>query len=67
MIRIGHRFMTGQVCTTTGSYEFDGYTDTSTLPILTDDDKSITVNAGKPFPTASLHAKNAYWRFTGVS
>ncbi|HVY28245.1 MAG TPA: hypothetical protein VHB79_16930 [Polyangiaceae bacterium] len=67
MIRIGHRFMTGQVCTTTGSYEFDGYTDTSSLPILTDDDKHITVNAGKPFPSASPDAKNAYWRFTGVN
>lgn len=67
MIRIGHRFMTGQVCTTTGSYEFDGYTDMSTVPILTDDDKCITVNAGKPFPTASLDAKTAYWRFMGVS
>jgi hypothetical protein len=66
MIRIGHRFMTGQVCTTTGSYEFDGYTDASALPKLTDDDKRITVNAGKPFPPASLDAKRAYWKFTGV-
>lgn len=67
MIRIGHRFMTGQLCTTTGGYEFDGYTDASTLPKLTDDDKRITVNAGKQFPPASLDAKNAYWKFTGVS
>lgn len=66
MIRIGHRFMTGQLCTTTGNYEFDGYTDTSTLPILTDDDKHITVNAGKQFPPASVDVKKAYWRFTGV-
>jgi hypothetical protein len=67
MIRIGHRFTTGQVCTTTGSYEFDGYTDMSTLPRLTDDDRQITVNAGKPFPPASLDVKNAFWKFTGVT
>ena len=57
--------MTGQLCATTGNYEFDGYTDTSTLPLLTDDDKHITLNAGKPFPAASPDAKKAYWKFTG--
>lgn len=66
MIRIGHRFMTGQLCTTTGGYEFDGYTDATSQPLLTDDDKRITVNAGKPFPSASVEAKGAYWKFTGV-
>ena len=66
MIRIGHRFMTGQLCTTTGGYEFDGYTDASPPKPLTDDEKRITVNAGKPFPSASAGAKSAYWKFTGV-
>lgn len=66
MIRIGHRFMTGQLCTTTGGYEFDGYIDASTLPLLLDDDKHITVNVGKPFPAASSDGKKAYWKFTGV-
>jgi hypothetical protein len=65
MIRIGHRFMTGQVCNTTGDYEFDGYTDATSLPLVTDDEKRISVNAGKPFPTASVDVKNAYWRFIG--
>jgi hypothetical protein len=64
MIRIGHRFMTGQLCNTTGNYDFDGYTDTSTLPLLSDEDKHIMVNAGKPFPAAAT--KKAYWKFTGV-
>lgn len=64
MIRIGHRFMTGQVCSTTGDYEFDGYTDSSTLPLLAEDDKRISVHAGAPFPTASADAKEAYWKFT---
>lgn len=67
MIRIGHRFMTGQVCTTTGEYEFDGYVDTSLSPALTDDEKRILVNAGKTFPGASPAAKAAYWKFTGAS
>lgn len=64
MIRIGHRFMTGQLCGTTGNYDFDGYTDASTQPLLVDDDKHIIVNAGKPFPPVA--AKNAYWKFAGV-
>ena len=58
--------MTGQICNTTGSYEFDGYADASTLPLLTDDEKHIAVNAGKPFPSASLDAKSSFWKFTGV-
>jgi hypothetical protein len=66
MIRIGHRFMTGQVCNTTGNYEFDGYTDSTSHPLLPDDDKHISVNAGKPFPPASADAKSAYWKFTGA-
>lgn len=66
MIRIGHRFMTGQPCTTTGNYEFDGYTDASSQPLLTDDEKRVIINAGKPFPPASAEAKKAYWKFTGV-
>ena len=65
MIRVGHRFMTGQVCSTTGNYDFDGYTDASTEPLLTDDDKHITVKAGTPFPAASPAIKSAYWKFAG--
>lgn len=65
MIRVGHRFMTGQVCSTTGDYEFDGYTDASTPPLLNEDQKRISVHAGARFPTASDEAKNAYWKFTG--
>jgi hypothetical protein len=65
MIRIGHRFMTGQVCSTTGDYEFDGYADASSLPLVTDDEKRIAMNAGKPFPPASADDKSAYWKFTG--
>jgi hypothetical protein len=65
MIRIGHRFMTGQACTTTGEYEFDGYTDTSSLPCLSLDEQRLVVNAGSAFPTASGEVKSAYWRFVG--
>jgi hypothetical protein len=65
MIRIGHRFMTGQVCGTTGDYEFDGYTDASSSPLISDDEKRIAVNAGKPFPSVSADAKSAYWKFAG--
>lgn len=67
MIRVGHRFMTGQVCTTTGDYEFDGYTDASTMPLLSEEQKSISVNAGTAFPTVSGANKGAYWKFTGFS
>lgn len=53
--------MTGQVCSTTGEYEFDGYTDASAAPLLSEDERHIAVIAGKLFPSAS--AKNAYWKF----
>ena len=65
MIRIGHRFMTGQVCSTTGDYEFDGYTDSSRLPALSEEQRRISVRAGSPFPTASDASKSAYWKFIG--
>lgn len=65
MIRVGHRFMTGQICGTTGDYEFDGYTDATLTPLLVDEERRIAVSAGKPFPTASTNNKNAYWKFLG--
>jgi hypothetical protein len=67
MIRIGHRFMTGQICGTTGDYEFDGFTDSSPTPQLDEADKRIAVSAGKPFPGVSPSAKTAYWKFLGTS
>ena len=67
MIRVGHRFMTGQLCTTTGDYEFDGYTDASASPRLSEEQKSISVSAGSNFPGASVACKSAYWKFTGFS
>ena len=63
MIRVGHRFMTGQICGTTGEYEFDGYTDMSSAPLLSDVDKLVPLQAGQPFPTASALSKKAYWKF----
>lgn len=65
MIRVGHRFMTGQICGTTGEYEFDGYTDMSSAPLLNDADKVVPVRAGQSFPTASALGKKAYWKFVG--
>ena len=65
MIRIGHRFMTGQICGTTGDYEFDGYTDATAAPLLNEEERRIAVNAGKPFPSASSVDKAAYWKFLG--
>jgi len=59
--------MTGQVCSTTGEYEFDGYTDASASPLLNDEEKRIAVNAGKPFPSASSSSKAAYWKFLSWS
>jgi hypothetical protein len=67
MIRIGHRFMTGQICSTTGEYEFDGYTDASSSPLLNDEQKRIAVASGDKFPSASELAKRAYWKFAAWS
>lgn len=65
MIRVGHRFMTGQICGTTGEYEFDGYADLSATPLLNDEQRHLTLNAGSAFPAASEEAKRAFWRFVG--
>jgi len=67
MIRIGHRFMTGQLCSTTGDYAFDGYADASASPLLSEEEKNISVSAGANFPPASDARKSAYWKFTGFS
>ncbi|MDF3068480.1 MAG: hypothetical protein K0R38_4081 [Polyangiaceae bacterium] len=65
MIRVGHRFMTGQICGTTGDYEFDGYVDMSSTPLLTEEQRRLTFQAGSPFPTASDLNKRAYFKFVG--
>lgn len=65
MIRIGHRFMTGQICGTTGAYVFDGYVDMSETPLLDEEQRELSLNAGLPFPTASDLGKRAYWKFAG--
>lgn len=65
MIRVGHRFMTGQVCGTTGDYAFDGYVDTSETPLLSEEQRQLSLQAGSLFPTASPLEKRAYWKFTG--
>jgi hypothetical protein len=67
VIHVGHRFMTGQLCTTTGDYEFDGYADASATPLLRDEQRCISVRAGSSFPAASDAHKSAYWKFTGFS
>ena len=63
MIRIGHRFMTGPICSTTGEYAFDGYTDATGIPLLTADERQLSMRAGNPFPKASADNKDAYWKF----
>lgn len=57
MAKIGDRFKTGQKCDTTGSYVFDGYTDGSSGPSPTTDERVIPLASGETFPPIKSTAR----------
>ncbi|MCB9587925.1 MAG: YjzC family protein [Polyangiaceae bacterium] len=61
MAAIGSRFRTGQKCTQTGVYHWDGYTDGTRLPAPTSEERVITLDAGRIFPPVNSADKGAYW------
>lgn len=62
MARVGDRFKTGQTCTTSGSYVFDGYIDGTTWPSPTPEERVIPLNRGDTFPPIRSTSKGAYWK-----
>lgn len=62
MSKVGDQFKTGQICDTSGVYSFDGYTDGSAGQQPSQNERVITMIAGRPFPPINTTNKGAYWR-----
>lgn len=65
MAYIGQRFKTGQKCTAKGNYQFDGYTDGTSYPAPTANERVIPMDVGDTFPPINSSDKGAWWKFIG--
>jgi len=61
MMAIHRRFETGEKCTQTGTYRFDGYTDGTSTPSPTAEEREIPLEKGETFPPIRSSGK-ACWR-----
>ncbi|MBK8477267.1 MAG: YjzC family protein [Opitutaceae bacterium] len=59
------RYKTGEQCTKTGKYSFDGYLDGSLYPQPTTNEKIIPLSVGETFPPVRSANKGAWWKFIG--
>lgn len=62
MARIGDRFKTGQTCDTSGSYVFDEYTDGTSTPAPTADERVIPLSRDETFPPVRSSKKACWWK-----
>ena len=62
MANIGDRFRTGQTCDTKGDYDFDGYTDGTSSPAPTQNEKRIPMDRNETFPPVRSSNKGAWWK-----
>ncbi len=60
---MAQRFKTGETCTTSGYYTFDGYTDGTHHPAPTSEERSILLDRNDKFPPIRSTNKGAYWLF----
>lgn len=56
-------YKTGQVCTLSGIYGFVRYTDGSTWPPPTPQEREIPLSAGEVFPPIRSTGKGAIWQY----
>ncbi|AKQ63678.1 hypothetical protein A176_000590 [Myxococcus hansupus] len=56
------RYKTGDICESTGRYTFDGYTDGTTSPPVTAEERIIPLSKGETFPPIKSSKKGAYWK-----
>lgn len=56
------RYKTGQKCDRAGSFRFDGYTDGTTLPTPTAEERTIALTMGETFPPIRSASKAAWWQ-----
>lgn len=62
MAAIGSRYRTGEPCGQSGIYAFDGYTDGTSSPSPTQEERVIPVSRGGTFPPVRSCNKGAYWK-----
>ena len=63
-IAIGTRFRTGEKCTESGVYAFDGYLDGTSTPAPTQEERQIPLSAGETFPPIRSTSKSCYWKLS---
>lgn len=67
MAKIGDRFKTGDKCTTTGSYVFDGYmTEPQTLAPSAEE-RVIPMQEKNTFPPIRSTNRGAWWKLQRIS
>ena len=64
MANLGDRFSTGQICTESGIYEFDGYIGASLILEPSGKEKQITVCLEKKFPCIKSADIACWWKLT---
>ncbi|NPC74730.1 YjzC family protein [Corallococcus exiguus] len=67
MATVGQRFKTGSKCETSGIYAFDGYSDGSTTPSPTAEERVIPLSAGETFPPIRSQNKSAWWKLQRIT
>lgn len=59
---IAVRKKTGEICDVAGDYQFDGYTDGTSYPPPTVDERVIPMDVGDTFPPVRSSKKAAWWK-----
>jgi len=62
MTTVGTRYRTGQTCEVSGRYRFDGYTDGTSTPTPTAEEREIPLSRGETFPPIRSSGKACYWK-----
>ena len=66
MANIGDKFKTGQTCPTSGSYVFDTYTDGTTAPSPTAEERVIPLKTNETFPPIKSCNKGCWWKLQRI-
>ena len=61
-VSIGTRFRTGEKCTESGVFKFDGYLDGTTTPAPTAEEREIPLSRGETFPPIRSTGKACWWK-----
>mgnify|MGYP002626199343 CR=1 FL=1 len=61
-VALGTRFRTGETCTESGRYQFDGYLDGTSSPAPTAEERNIPLSKGETFPPIRSAEKACWWK-----